>query len=93
MYNTKHRTNITRRPGAVELLQRIGNNIARIREYCEFTQSELGALCGLDEGDIAEIEEGFINVTVERLETIMEALNCTAEDLLERRPNNAGSHE
>ena len=63
-------------------LKKIGTNIARIRKERKMTQEDLCGLTELDRSHLSEIENGKMNVTVNTLSKISEALGISLSDLL-----------
>ncbi len=61
-------------------LKRIGDNITRIRKSRGFTSKELGYRCDIDKSALIHIEKGRINVTVNTLIKIAEALEVEVID-------------
>lgn len=61
----------------------IGERIKAIREDCNLTQDELGALCGTTKQTIFKYESGIVtNIPLSRLEQIAQALNTTPAYLM-----------
>ncbi|HWM68287.1 MAG TPA: helix-turn-helix transcriptional regulator [Steroidobacteraceae bacterium] len=62
-------------------LNRLADNVKRLRNARGMTQKELGTACGLDRSYIGQVEQGAINPTFANLEAIAKGLNCTVGDL------------
>ncbi len=56
--------------------ERIGQQIAAIRKGKGLTQEQLSQLTGLDRANIAKIENGRYNVSIDILNKICGALGC-----------------
>lgn len=56
--------------------ERIGQRIAEIRRNKELTQEELANASGIDRTNIAKIEHGKYNVSIDILSKITDALEC-----------------
>lgn len=59
----------------------IGENIKRLRESCNLTQSELAELVGVTQSMIAQVERGSKTLSVPLGQEIAKALNCELTDL------------
>lgn len=53
-----------------------GESVRIIRELQGLTQTELAALCGIPQTTISSIENGRINLGVERAKALAAALRC-----------------
>ena len=63
--------------------QHLGERIKAIREDCNLTQAELGALCGTTKQTIFKYESGIVtNIPLDRLEKIAWALSTTPAYLM-----------
>jgi transcriptional regulator with XRE-family HTH domain len=58
-----------------------GNCIARRRKLMKLTQVELAERSGLTQGNVARVEAGKYNVTLDVLTKICTVLNCTPTSL------------
>lgn len=56
--------------------ERIGKRIAEIRNEKELTQDELANACGVNRVNIAKIENGKYNVSIDILSKITDVLEC-----------------
>ena len=65
-----------------ELLQRIGQNIQRIRLKKKLSLRELSYQCNIDNSKISKIEGGHFNITIGTLLEIATALNVSTGELL-----------
>ena len=54
----------------------VGESVRIIRELQELTQNELGDLTGIPQSTISAIENGRVNLGVERAKIIARALKC-----------------
>jgi transcriptional regulator with XRE-family HTH domain len=63
-------------------LQRLGENISRIRKEKKITQIELGHRCDFDRSNMRRIESGRTNPTILTLKKISEGLEVTLEELV-----------
>jgi transcriptional regulator with XRE-family HTH domain len=53
-----------------------GESVRILRELQELSQSQLAALCGIPQSTISSIENGRVNLGVERAKAIALALHC-----------------
>ena len=53
-----------------------GESVRILRELQELSQSQLAALCGIPQSTISSIENGRVNLGVERAKAIALALRC-----------------
>jgi transcriptional regulator with XRE-family HTH domain len=53
-----------------------GESLRIIRELQEFSQTQLAALCGIPQTTISSIENGRVNLGVERAKVLAKALRC-----------------
>ena len=65
-----------------ECLILIGKNISRIRKEQLITIKELGFRCDIEKSNLIPIEKGRINVTINTLVKICNALDIELKDLL-----------
>lgn len=65
----------------VHIIKYVGERIRGIRKRKEYTQEQLGEKVGLPQPYIGGIERGERNISLETLERILEALECTPTDL------------
>lgn len=75
------------RKASPEILWRLSTNLRRLRKARGYTQRELAKLCGFSNTYISNVEQGTMNITLANLETIARGLDCAAEDLLRRPPD------
>ncbi|MGV7116678.1 helix-turn-helix domain-containing protein [Paenibacillus kyungheensis] len=61
----------------------VGNKIRFYRKINKFTQEELGEILDIDQSYLGRIERGEINITLETLTKIAEALHIKPFKLLE----------
>ncbi|MBX7047236.1 MAG: helix-turn-helix domain-containing protein [Ignavibacteria bacterium] len=57
-----------------ELLKKIGRDIKKIRKQKKITQEQLANLIGTNKSNIARIESGNQNITIQLLSRIAQAL-------------------
>lgn len=60
----------------------IGNKLLSIRKRCGFTQAEVAEIAGLSERTYADIERGTVNMRIETILRICDALHITPDELL-----------
>ena len=53
-----------------------GESVRIIRELQGLSQTQLSALCGIPQTTISSIENGRVNLGVERAKTLANALHC-----------------
>ena len=63
-------------------MRKIGNKILEIRKRTGWTQAEIAEKAGIADRSYADIERGNVNMRVETLLKICEALNITPDDIL-----------
>lgn len=54
----------------------VGESVRILRELQELSQSQLSALTGIPQSTISAIENGRVNLGVERAKALARALNC-----------------
>ncbi len=54
----------------------VGESVRIVRELQELSQNELAELTGISQATISAIENGRVNLGVERAKTLAVALNC-----------------
>lgn len=54
----------------------VGESVRILRELQELSQSQLAALSGIPQATISAIENGRVNVGIERAKTLARALQC-----------------
>ena len=54
----------------------VGESVRILRELQELSQSQLSALTGIPQATISAIENGRVNLGVERAKVLATALNC-----------------
>ena len=75
------------RKASPAFLQRVGNNIKRLREARGYSQQELADRIGRNKSLIGKLEGATLNVTIDTLDTVAQGLGCDVGDLLRRRAN------
>lgn len=63
-------------------MRKIGNKILEIRKHIGRTQAEIAEKAGIADRTYADIERGNVNMRIETLLKICEALNVTPDDIL-----------
>jgi transcriptional regulator with XRE-family HTH domain len=76
----------------VEIKQRIGRNVRRLRADRELTQEALAKKCKMSLRYVSSIETSGENVTVEALEKLAAALGCTVSQLLDGGESGPQTH-
>lgn len=68
----------------------IGNKLLTIRKKCGLTQAEVAEAAGLSDRTYADIERGTVNMRIETILRICNALHITPDEILteERSPEN-----
>jgi transcriptional regulator with XRE-family HTH domain len=66
--------------------RRIGLRIRRIREHQRLTLTALATKAGCTKGSLSKIENGKVNMPVETLDRLAEALGVALEDLVRDDP-------
>lgn len=59
----------------------IAKNLKQIREHCGLNQEELSLIVGRDNSYISKLENAKMNATINKLDTIADALNIKTKDL------------
>lgn len=65
-----------------DILRVFGKNLLTLRNAAGISQRELAASCGIEYADISRMEHGKINVTLNTVAKLAEALKCTPTDLI-----------
>ena len=60
----------------------VGESVRILRELQELSQSQLSELTGMSQANISAIENGRVNLGVERAKVLARALNCHPAVLL-----------
>ena len=63
-------------------LNTIGNNLLAVRKKCGLTQAEVAEAAGLSDRTYADIERGTVNMRLETLMRICQALRITPDHIL-----------
>ncbi|MRG45593.1 helix-turn-helix domain-containing protein [Chitinophaga sp. SYP-B3965] len=69
-------------PPAPDILILFGTNLRRIRKDKGFSQRELSSRCNIDNADISRMENGTINITLQTLQQLAEAMDIAVWELL-----------
>ncbi len=64
------------RPAKKRIEVTVGESVRIIRELQELSQAQLAALTGIPQATISAIENGRVNLGVERAKTLATALKC-----------------
>jgi len=64
------------RPAKRRIEVTVGESVRIIRELQELSQNQLAELTGIPQATISAIENGRVNIGVERAKTLAVALNC-----------------
>lgn len=64
------------RPAKKRVEVSVGESVRIVRELQELTQSQLSELAGIPQATISAIENGRVNLGVERAKVLARALNC-----------------
>lgn len=64
------------RPAKQRIKVSVGESVRILRELQEMSQSELASECGIPQSTISAIENGRINLGVERAKILARALRC-----------------
>lgn len=64
------------RPAKKRIEVTVGESVRIIRELQELSQTQLAALTGIPQATISAIENGRVNLGVERAKTLATALKC-----------------
>ena len=68
-------------------MREIGNRLLAIRKRMGMTQMEVAEAAGLSSRTYADIERGSVNMRVETILHICEALHITPDEILTQRPS------
>jgi len=60
-----------------ELRKKIGKSFLRVRKERSLTQDALSQKSGIDQSDISKIERGLTNLSIDTLERLATALDCS----------------
>ena len=77
------------RPAKKRVEVSVGESVRILRELQELSQSQLSELTGIPHATISAIENGRVNLGVERAKVLARALNCQARSstLVSYQPN------
>lgn len=64
------------------LRERVGGNIRKQRITLGINQEKLAWMAGIDRSYMGRIERGEVNITLDKLYRLLEALQCEPEDVL-----------
>lgn len=74
------------RKASQAVLNRLSDNMKRLRAARGITQRQLGMICGFHKNYISNVEQATVNITLGNLEALATGLGCLEEDLLRRKP-------
>jgi len=66
----------------ITLIRTFGTNLRKYRNQRGLSQRELYSLCGIDNGTICRMENGQVNITLNTLSILAEALDTPCWKLL-----------
>jgi transcriptional regulator with XRE-family HTH domain len=66
----------------IALLRNFGTNLRKYRNHRGFSQRALFARCGIDNGMLSRMENGQVNVTINTIHILAEALDIPCWKLL-----------
>ncbi|ENB2047151.1 helix-turn-helix domain-containing protein [Vibrio alginolyticus] len=64
------------------LAELVGKRIVKMRKSKGLTQDKLALFAEIDRSYVGRIERGEVNITIEKLYEIADALGCDAKELL-----------
>lgn len=64
----------------MNIKQKLGKRIRKLREEKGFSQEKLAELCGLHRTYVSTVELGKRNISLVNIEKIANALNCQIKD-------------
>ncbi|RZP78418.1 XRE family transcriptional regulator [Vibrio vulnificus] len=64
------------------LAELVGKRITKMRKSKGLTQDKLALFAEIDRSYVGRIERGEVNITIEKLYEIADALGCDAKELL-----------
>lgn len=67
------------------ILKAFGENLKRLRTQKGLSQRDLSALCNVDNADISRMENGEINVTLNTVTQLADALEVPFLELLKQK--------
>jgi transcriptional regulator with XRE-family HTH domain len=62
--------------------KQFGINVREVRKNREISQDQLALRAGIDRSYMGRIERGQVNITLEKVYRLGEALDCNIRDLL-----------
>jgi DNA-binding Xre family transcriptional regulator len=71
-----------KKPFSDEIIRRLAYNLKTIRKKRKLTQDQLNRRCKFPTGFVHEIAEKMKNISVANLESLCDALECSAYGLL-----------
>ena len=74
-------------------MREVGNKLLAIRKRAGMTQAEVAEVAGLSSRTYADIERGSVNMRVETILHICEALHITPDEILTKSGEEISVHE
>lgn len=71
----------------------IGNKLLALRRRCGMTQAEVAEAAGLSDRTYADIERGTVNMRIETILRICEALHITPDEVLTEENGNTDTKQ
>jgi len=71
----------------------IGNKLLALRKRCGMTQAEVAEAAGLSDRTYADIERGTVNMRIETILRICEALHITPDEVLTEENGNTDAKQ
>jgi transcriptional regulator with XRE-family HTH domain len=68
-----------------DLVKEFGEMLRRKRKESGYSQESFAAYVGIERGNYGKIERGSVNIKLETLYKIANALNCNFEDIMPQR--------
>ena len=66
----------------------LGENVKKLRESKKLTQMQLAVMAGISQSYLSYVELGLRQITVQILCNLCNVLECTPDDLLEKKEVN-----
>ena len=71
----------------------IGNKLLSVRKHAGLTQSEVAEAAGLSDRTYADIERGSVNMRIETVLRICQALHITPDEVLTEMPSSISARK
>lgn len=62
--------------------KQFGSNVREVRKNRDISQDQLALRAGIDRSYMGRIERGQVNITLEKVYRLAEALDCSVYDLM-----------